>query len=67
MKNDGEVAAASLESPFLVKNTINYVPSGETADSIEESDIFPHGLVNRKTVHFSAAVDNRYQRFLSIK
>ena len=61
-----DFAASSLESPFLVKNIITPVLSLETKEIFKESDIYPHGLVTRKTVHSIAPVDNSYNRFISI-
>ena len=49
--NAREFAVSLLESPFLVKNTINYGASNNTEDIFNESDFYPQSLIKRNNTH----------------
>jgi hypothetical protein len=50
---DREFSESLLESPFLVKNTINYGASNKTEDIFNESDFYPQSLINRNNSHYN--------------
>jgi hypothetical protein len=51
--NDREFAVSLLESPFLVKYTVNSGASNKTEDIFNESDFYPQSLITRNNTHYN--------------